>query len=247
MNVLTILNELAAAAGQDAVAAACSTFLNPKGKKAPKKERKPRGKSSWNLEVDKVLSEMRQGLSEEELKKVTYKMAYAEASKRRRENNPEAQAKYEANQAKRAGKKTPAVAAEPEAAPVEESRLADVLDYGDTPPDTDEDEQGVVIDGVPDTYDAGQVYRFLFDLQDSGRINMLACPAELQREFGMTHQEADDVRSEYVTRYSELKAKYQPKLETTPKTPQRRTSTTVLAPKAPKKALPVGRSKIPIV
>jgi hypothetical protein len=245
MNVLTILNELAASAGQDAVAAACNQFLNPKGKKAPKKERKPRGKSSWNLEVDKVLAELRQGLSEEDAKKkVTYKMAYAEASRRRRENNPEAQAKYEANQAKR-GKKAASAIAEAVKAP---ESMADVLDYGDTPPDTDEDEQGVAVDGVPETYDAAQVYRFLFDLQDSGRINMLACPSELRARFGMTRQESEDILSEYMSRYEELKAKYQPKVESKvePKTPQRRTSTSVLAPSAPKKALPVSRTKIPI-
>lgn len=244
MNVLTILNELAASAGQEAVREACNQFLTG-GKKKARKERKPRGKSSWNLEVDKVLEEMRQGLSEEDAKKVTYKMAYTEASKRRRENNPEAQAKYEANQAKRSGKKTPA-------APVVESKsIADVLDYGDTPPDTDEDEQGVVVDGVPDTYDAAQVYQFLFDLQDSGHMNMLACPPELQRRFGMSRQEAEDVRAEYMSRYNELYAKYRSKAEpsTAPtgpvKTPERRTSVTI--PKAPKKPLPTSRSKIPIV
>jgi len=242
MNVITILNELAASAGQDAVREACTKFLG--GKKKEKKERKPRGKSSWNLEVDKVLEEMRAaaragGDSEEEAKKkATYKLAFAEASRRRRENNPEAQAKYElAREAKVKKADTPV--------PQGGQSIADVLDYGDTPPDTDEDDEGVCVDGVASQYDAGTVYRFLFDLQESGRINMLACCPELQREFGMTGQEADDVRAEYVNRYSELKAKYGPK--ELPKTPARRSSTTVTVPKAPKKPLPVGRSKIPIV
>lgn len=94
-NVLTILKELSAALGQEVVQAACEQFLN---KKKEKKERKPRGKSSWNLEVDKVLEEMRTEVAEGET--VTYKMAYAEASRRRRETNPEAQLKYEAYRAK---------------------------------------------------------------------------------------------------------------------------------------------------
>lgn len=246
MNVLTILNELAAAAGQEAVREACMKFLGGKKAAKVKKERKPRGKSSWNLEVDKVLEEMRRnlvtaGASEEEAKKkATYKLAFAEASRRRRENNPAAQAKYDlAREAK--VKKADA----PPPAQQEGQSMADVLDYGDTPPDTDEDDDGVCVDGVASQYDAGTVYRFLFDLQESGRINMLACCPELQREFGMTGQEADDVRVEYMSRYSELKAKYGPK--ELPKTPARRSSTTVTVPKAPKKPLPVGRSKIPIV
>ena len=220
MNVLTILNELAASAGQDAVRAACTQFL---GGKKVKKERKPRGKSSWNLEVDVVLGEMRAALaaageSEESIKKkATYKMAYAEASRRRKE-------------------KASAVL------PAPTLPTTDDMDFGDTPPDTDEDDEGVAVDGVPETYDAGQVYRFLFDLQDSGRINMLACPPELQARFGMTSQESEDVLSEYMSRYSELKAKYAPVT-----TPHRRVSTTFLAPSAPKKPLPVSRTKIPIV
>lgn len=215
MNILTILNELAASAGQDAVRAACTQFL---GGKKVKKERKPRGKSSWNLEVDVVLGEMRAALatageSEESIKKkATYKMAYAEASRRRKEK----------------------------AAPT--LPTTDDIDFGDTPPDTDEDDGGVAVDGVPETYDAGQVYQFLFDLQDSGRINMLACPPELQGRFGMTSQESEDILSEYMSRYSELKAKYAPVT-----TPQRRVSTTFLGSSAPKKPLPVSRTKIPIV
>lgn len=232
MNVLTILNELAASAGQDTVRAACTQFL---GGKKVKKERKPRGKSSWNLEVDAVLGEMRTvlvaaGESEESIrKKATYKMAYAEASRRRKEKNPEKYLSVDA---------APVVES-PAGAP---ARTVDDMDFGDTPPDTDEDDEGGVVDGVPETYDAGQVYRFLFDLQESGHINMLACPPELQARFGMTRQEADDVRAEYMKRYSELKAKYAPVT-----TPQRRVSTTFLAPSAPKKPLSATRTKIPIV
>jgi hypothetical protein len=244
MNVITILNELAASAGQDAVREACTKFLGGKKAAKVKKERKPRGKSSWNLEVDKVLEEMRAaaraaGASEEEAKKkATYKLAFAEASRRRRENNPEAQAKYELAREAKVKKADSAPAAQGG------QSIADVLDYGDTPPDTDEDDEGVCVDGVASQYDAGTVYRFLFDLQESGRINMLACCPELQREFGMTGQEADDVRAEYVTRYGELKAKYGRQV-----TPARRASAVAVpkAPVKPKKPLPAGRSKIPIV
>jgi hypothetical protein len=92
-----------------------------------KKERKPRGKSSWNLAVDKVLEEMRAASSEPD--KVTYKIAYAEASRRKRENDPAAQAKYdtyreklaEKRAAKKASKPTPAPS-EPEASAAQEAK-----------------------------------------------------------------------------------------------------------------------------
>ena len=90
-------------------------------KKKEKKESKPRGKSSWNIQVDETLKEMRDAFmetfvgenpeaTEEEIvkaseKAVTYKMAFARASEKKREGNPEAQAKYEESKAKRAAKK----------------------------------------------------------------------------------------------------------------------------------------------
>jgi hypothetical protein len=276
MNVLTILNELAASAGQDAVRAACTQFL---GGKKVKKERKPRGKSSWNLEVDTVLGEMRAALvtageSEEGVKKkATYKMAYAEASRRRRENNPEAQAKYEAKHgpllpsvvvespplavdAATATATSPTtittnpistIATNPTATttnPTIHVEALDEMDYGDT------DDEGIVIDGVPDKYDAQTVYRFLFALEGEGTLSK----SDLQREFGMTKQEADDVGAEYTSRHEELKAKYAlpaapqgPIPTITYKTPQRRISTTVLPIQLKKDLLPVGRTKIPIL
>lgn len=106
MNVSTILAELAKTAGADVVREACQSFLNggASGKvKKPKRERKPRGKSSWNVEVDRVREEMMasyrkthtSATKEEVEKAVSYKNAFAEASRRRRATNPEAQAKYE--------------------------------------------------------------------------------------------------------------------------------------------------------
>jgi len=104
-NVLNILNELSVSLGNDVVRAACLKFTSGNTKV---KEHKPRGKSTWNLEVDKVLAEMRAAAGADE--KITYKMAYSEAGSRKRENNPEAQAKYEAYRAKldekKAAKKT---------------------------------------------------------------------------------------------------------------------------------------------
>lgn len=106
MNVSTILAELAKTVGAEAVREACVAYTNGsadgKVKKA-KRERKPRGKSSWNLEVDRVREEMMSAhhkahpsdTLEQVEKAITYKNAYAEASERRRKNNPEAQAKYD--------------------------------------------------------------------------------------------------------------------------------------------------------
>ena len=94
-----------------------------KKEKAPKekKESKPRGQSSWNIAVQETLTEMRDAFmetfvtenpeaTEEEIKKatekaVTYKMAFARASEKKREADPDAQAKYEENKAKRLAKK----------------------------------------------------------------------------------------------------------------------------------------------
>ncbi len=91
MNILTALSS---SLGHDAVRAECLKFASGKGDAKPKKEHKPRGKSSWNIAVDKVLEEMRAASDDPE--KVTYKIAYAEAGRRKRENDPDAQAKYEA-------------------------------------------------------------------------------------------------------------------------------------------------------
>lgn len=101
-NVVNILNELATSLGRDLVLEACQKFVSPGGsaaEKKPKAERKPRGPSPWNLEVQKVLEEMRTAAGPDS--KITHKMAMEEASLRRRKDNPEAQEKYEANRAKR--------------------------------------------------------------------------------------------------------------------------------------------------
>jgi len=92
--IMNILTALSSSLGHDAVRAECLKFASGKGDAKPKKEHKPRGKSSWNIAVDKVLEEMRAASDDPE--KVTYKIAYAEAGRRKRENDPDAQAKYEA-------------------------------------------------------------------------------------------------------------------------------------------------------
>jgi len=123
-NVVNILNELATSLGRELVLEACQKFVSPSSASAsakkPKAERKPRGPSPWNLEVQKVLEEMRTAAGADA--KITHKMAMEEASLRRRKDNPEAQEKYEASRAKRDASKKGANA-EPEvtapAAPAE--------------------------------------------------------------------------------------------------------------------------------
>lgn len=106
MNVETILKELTTAVGVDAMRTACKAFIEhgPQATAAPtkkvKKERKPRGPSEWNRFVQQVRDEMntdRDGTPENP--KITYKQAFEEASRRRREGDPEKQAKYEAYRA----------------------------------------------------------------------------------------------------------------------------------------------------
>jgi hypothetical protein len=210
MSALNILYELSALVGETVLKTACRTYLDGADAPAPKKvkkERKPRGKSSWNLEVDKVLEEMRQACvatgksAEEAAKEVTYKMAFAEASRRRREGDPEAQAKYEANQAKREAKREAKGKSKKTATPTP-TKKTEEMDYGET------DEESASVDGVPARLDPKTVYQYLFDLQESGVTNMLGCKPYLQREFSMTESEADDIRQEFVSRYGELKKKY---------------------------------------
>jgi hypothetical protein len=235
MSALNILYELSALVGEATLKTACRTFLD--GADAPKKvkkERKPRGKSSWNLEVDKVLEEMRETLTatgksaEEAAKEVTYKMAFAEASRRRREGDPEAQAKYEANQAKREAKReAKGKSKKPVATPATPAPA----------PKPEEVEEPASVDGVPARLDPKAVYQYLFDLQESGVVNMLGCKPYLQREFSMTDPEADDVRQEYVSRYRKLKEKYG-------KAPEKKEKKARGEKKA--KPLPASRAKISV-
>ena len=90
---MNILNELATSLGRSAVIEACAKFSSSSSEAVQIKKVKKRGPSSWNLEVEKVLEDMRASVTGDE--KVTYKMAMAEAGRRRRANDPEAQAKYE--------------------------------------------------------------------------------------------------------------------------------------------------------
>ena len=182
MSVLTILNALSEELGADKVRLACQEFLGDV--KPKKKERKPRGKSSWNLEVDKVLEEMRAAAGDGEA--VTYKMAYAEASRRKREGDPEAQAKYEAYRAK-----------------VEAKRAEKAAAKGSAP-------AAALAPASEPAYDDAKVYNFLFDLQASGVTNMLGCVPYLEKEFGMEKAEAEEYRKNYIDKYRELRAKYRP-------------------------------------
>lgn len=190
LNVLSIIKELSAALGKEVVQAACEQFVG--GKKKEKKERKPRGKSSWNLEVDKVLEEMQAachtaGAGE----KVTYKMAYAETSRRKREGDPEAQVKYEAYRAKVETKRA-------QAEQKKATAKAPVASVKSKPTDA-------------------EIYNFLFDLQDTDCVpNMHILEYNqsslqyLQKELGMSKEDADVYRKNYVANYRELRAKYRP-------------------------------------
>ena len=125
-SILNILNELSASLGYEAVRAACQKFSSSKSVPVadkPKKQYKPRGKSSWNLAVDKTLEEMRadylaKNPGSDATKAITYKMAYAEASKNKRANDPAAQATYEKYRAKVEEKRAAKRAAKGETAPV---------------------------------------------------------------------------------------------------------------------------------
>lgn len=191
-NVLSILKELAAALGKEPVQAACEQFIG--GKKKEKKERKPRGKSSWNLEVDKVLEEMQAAAGDGE--KVTYKMAYAEASRRKREGDPEAQAKYEAYRAKVEAKRAQAE---------QKKALASAKLAGDAAA------VDRIVGEIAAERDDDKVYEFLFNLQESNVTNMMGCVPYLQEEFPeMSKEEAQEYRKNYINKYSELRAKYRP-------------------------------------
>jgi hypothetical protein len=102
MSVTSILANLVVGFGEEAVKDACEKFLAGEvdAVKSQRRKYKPRGKSSWNVYVEEVLAEMRGTDSE-----ITHKMAMSEASRRRREDNPELEAKYQENKAKRDAKR----------------------------------------------------------------------------------------------------------------------------------------------
>jgi hypothetical protein len=232
-SVLTILKELSSSYGHEAVRTAAIKFASlkpselasataaeatekrkpgrpPKEKKD--KEKKPRGKSSWNLDVEKVLAEMQAAAPEGE--KITNKMAMAEASRRRREANPDAQAKYEAykkkQEEKRAAKKASKQGDLPAASAVAAPADPDILLEEDS-----EDESGYTSahDEAP-AFNDDEIFTYLFKLQEAGTHNMMGCWEPLMAEFpGMDQETAKEYRERYINDYSTLAAKYAPKKE----------------------------------
>jgi hypothetical protein len=244
-SVLTILKELSSSYGHDVVRTAAIKFASLKPadiaalgaatgsgaeKRKPgrpakeKKDKKPRGKSSWNLYVDEVLAEMQAAAPEGE--KITHKMAFAEASRRRREANPEAQAKYEAYKkkqeekraAKKASKGEAAVAAESDSeleSPVEAAAAA-AADAELLHEDDSEDESGYTSaqEDTSPSFNDDEVFTYLFKLQELGTHNMMGCWEPLMGQFpGMDQETAKDYRSRYIEEYSTLAVKYAPKKE----------------------------------
>ena len=203
-----ILANLAVGFGRAVVIEAATKFC---GQKKVKKERKPRGQTSWNKMVDEVLEDMRKTNPE-----TTHRMAFEEAGKRKRAGNPDAQAKYEerraAKEVKRAAKatqsdvKTPAPAAA--LPPVATQVLEDAREL-----------------------ERKKVFNFLFGLQEQGTVNMAASAPNLVRAFKFTQKKSDDYVNEYTNTYDALREKYA--VLPVAVTPDRPTS--AVAPDAPKK------------
>ena len=61
--------------------------------------------------------------------------------------------------------------------------------------------------------DRAAVFRYLFELQDSGATNMLGADSYLVKKFGMSAATADDFVGEYIDNYDALRAKYGPEAE----------------------------------
>jgi hypothetical protein len=216
-SVQNILKELAATVGYEAVRSACINFaakkpadLGPsaasvptgkgKGKKAaapassgeakPKREQSETQKA-WVSFIDEVLAEMKAAAGDGTAAgvKVTRKMAMAEAGRRKRETDPEAKAAYEKRQAikdakKRSREGAAASLAAPEAEPEPETAAPAV------PSAYSEEEQ--------------RVFQYLFDLQASGRTNMMGAPRFLVNELGLNRADADDYTSRYMAEYKKL-------------------------------------------
>jgi hypothetical protein len=242
-SVLTILKELSSSYGHDVVRTAAIKFASLKpsdlatitatvgsaekrkpgrpAKEKKDKEKKPRGKSSWNLYVDEVLAEMQAAAPEGE--KITHKMAFAEASARRRLDNPEAQAKYEAykkkQEEKRAAKKASKASAtdsEPELESPVEAAAAAAADAELLHEDDSEDESGYTSaqEDTSPSFNDDEVFTYLFKLQELGTHNMAGCWEPLMSQFPAMDQEtAKEYRDRFcnTTEYSALAAKYAPK------------------------------------
>lgn len=218
-SVQNILKELAASLGYDAVRSACINFAAkkpsdlgvPKTADAPTgKGKKGRGKAraassgvaedkpkreqtetqkAWVSFIDEVLAEMKAAAGEGE--KVTRKMAMAEAGRRKRESDPEAKAAYEKRQAIKDAKKRSrdgAAASLSEAPAPQSPSLRSVAEAA--PAGYTEEEQ--------------RAFQFLFDLQASGRTNMMGAPRYLVNELGLDHGAAEDYTSRYMAEYDEL-------------------------------------------
>jgi hypothetical protein len=72
------------------------------------------------------------------------------------------------------------------------------------------------VDGVSSRFSPSEVYQYLFELQASGRTNMIDCCPFLVDRFQMTQAEATDVRQHYIRNYCELKRKYDPSFPVSP-------------------------------
>jgi hypothetical protein len=79
-----------------------------------------------------------------------------------------------------------------------------------------------------------QVFKFLFELQDAGTVNMIASGANIQTKFGVTRHKADIYVMRYIQEYDELAKRFKPSAAAAP----------AAAPKAKKEKKPKkGKNK----
>jgi hypothetical protein len=201
-SISALLKDLSATLGAELVRAEAMKFFGQETSSAapaaedakPKKEKKevkPRGPSEWNLYCRKVLEEMKQ-----QDPSATPKMAMMAAK--------ESWAQKKAQEAEASG----TVGIAEKLALLKEKKAAAKAAKAPSPlsPAGGTVSAGAATDPVE--LERSKVFKYLFNLQASGRANMMAAGAYLVQEFSFPDEKASEYVTEYMQNYRALKEKY---------------------------------------
>ena len=203
-SISALLKDLSATLGAEVVRAEAMKFFGQEASSAapaaedakPKKEKKevkPRGPSEWNLYCRKVLEEMKQ-----QDPSATPKMAMMAAK--------ESWAQKKAQEAEASG----TVGIAEKLALLKEKKAAAKAAKAPSPlsPAGGSVSAGGAAATDPLEDERRKVFKYLFNLQASGRANMMAAGAYLVQEFSFPDEKASEYVMEYMQNYRALKEKY---------------------------------------
>lgn len=201
-SISALLKDLSATLGAELVRTEAMKFFGQETSSAapaaedakPKKEKKevkPRGPSEWNLYCRKVLEEMKK-----QDPSATPKMAMMAAK--------ESWAQKKAQEAEASG----TVGIAEKLALLKEKKAAAKAAKAPSPlsPAGGSVSAGAATDPVE--LERSKVFKYLFDLQASGRTNMMAAGSYLEQQFSFPGEKASEYAMEYLQNYRALKEKY---------------------------------------